>query len=338
MDLARARDRIADPAGLSADEAVAVLDLLLGGGLAPAEGGALLAAWSARGETAVELATVAGVLRQRAVRVPWDGPAMDVCGTGGSGLDRFNISTAAAFVLAEAGVTVAKHGNRGSRRPDGSFDLLEALGIPFGHTPEVAARLLNETGLCFLFARAHHPAVKAAVSYRQAAGGRTIFNLAGPLANPLGVARQVVGVARPETAAVVAGALEHLGVERALVLCGHPGLDELSLSGPTELWCVAHGQPTGRRRLEPPQPRPVTEQAAGTATENAPICEALLQGAGPAPLREQLLRSAGLSLDLWHGRSPAWDGPGSATIAAILDKGAAWQRFERYRALARRWA
>ena len=228
--------RITAPAGLDAAGVAAVLELLTSPALDDATGGALLAAWAARGETAAEVAALVRLLREKSVRVELPAPAFDLCGTGGSGLTRYNVSTTVAFILAAAGVPVAKHGNVGSQRPNGSFDLLKELGVPFQLPPAALARLHAETGVCFLFARAHHPAVGAVARHRKAAGRRTIFNLAGPLANPAPTAAQLIGVAQPAQGPVLAGALAELGVARALVVQGHPGIDEWSVLGPTRWW------------------------------------------------------------------------------------------------------
>jgi anthranilate phosphoribosyltransferase len=172
---------------------------------------------------------------------------VDLCGTGGSGLQRFNVSTAAAFVVAACGVPVAKHGNKGSRQPDGSFDLIEALGLPVQLPPEVARDAMKEVGLAFLFARAFHPIMKNVVGARKKAGRRTIFNLVGPLCNPAGVSLQVVGTADKTKLEELARALQLLGRRRAIIVRGEPGIDEFSISG---LSAVFEVTPTSARRFE----------------------------------------------------------------------------------------
>jgi len=335
MDLKTAREAVTGP-GMVPDEAEAFLELLMSGDLAEDEGAGLLVALAERGETATELAAFVRGLRARAVRVPGPERVLDVCGTGGSGLARFNVSTTAAFVLAAAGIPVAKHGNRGSRRPNGSFDLLDELGVPFSLQPEDLGRLLDETGVCFLFARAVHPAVAAVVPMRKAAGRRTIFNLAGPLANPLGVSHQIIGACDAATAGVLAGALAQLGVSRALVVCGEPGIDECSVTGATRWWLL-DGDARREGRFPPPAAHRGVDYAAlpgGDAAENAAHFRRLLTGDETGPLHAMLCRNAGLAIDLWEGREPDPAGEGAARAAKLLADGAVQRCFDRHRARA----
>ncbi len=324
------------PDGLSAEDVRWVVELLFDGNLPPPEGAALLSAWTARGETADELAAVVDELLVRALTIPLHGPCMDLCGTGGSDLTRFNVSTTVAFVLAAAGVPIAKHGNRGSKRPNGSFDLLDALGIPFTFTPSQLAQLFHETGLCFLFARTVHPAVARVAAMRKLVAGRTIFNLAGPLANPCRPTRQVVGVTKEPTAHIVAKALHLMGVERAIVVRGHPGLDEVSITGPSHLWEVAGGH-THHRIVEHVH-HPGMDHSSlpgGDAADNALLFHRILQQHEAGPLLDMVLVNAALALDCWRD-SPH---PGSAeTIAEVRDlvqSGRPWSTYERHRRSAR---
>jgi anthranilate phosphoribosyltransferase len=230
--------------GMNAEETTALLSLLVTATLEEQEGAGLLKAWAARGESGVELAATVRFLREKAVTVPVATPCFDLCGTGGSGLTRYNVSTTVAFIAAAAGVPVAKHGNRGSRRPNGSFDLLDELGVAFELPPEKEAELQKESGVCFIFARTHHPAVGKVVPYRKAAACRSIFNLAGPLANPASIKHQIIGTVNEATALVVADALGELSTEGALVVWGEPGIDEISVTGKTGYLHVA---PEGRK-------------------------------------------------------------------------------------------
>jgi anthranilate phosphoribosyltransferase len=264
---------------------------------------------------------------------------MDLCGTGGSELTRFNVSTTVAFVLASAGVPVAKHGNRGSRRPNGSFDLLDALGIPFALPPAHLAELQRTTGLCFLFARTMHPAVAAVAPMRKLVAGRTIFNLAGPLANPCRPTRQVVGVTREALAHVVAGALQHLGIERAIVVRGHPGLDEVSITGPSHLWEVANGH-THHRIVEHYHHHGLDHSAlpGGDAPENAAIFHRLLTGEETGPLRDMVVANAAMALDCWRGHPHAGNPDTIAEVMDLLLSGRPRETYHAHRRNARRLA
>lgn len=327
--IAEALQWVSDPDGLDEAACRAVIELLLSGSPSEEQGAELLRRWAGRGETATEIAALVRLLRERCRRVPVSRPGLDLCGTGGSGLTRYNVSTTAAVLLAAAGVPVAKHGNRGSRRANGSFDLLEALGLPLDLEPEALASLYEQTGLCFCFARAHHPAVAAAVPYRKAAGGRSIFNLAGPLANPAELSCQVVGVLDQRTAERIAGALLELGVQRAVVVWGHPGIDELSVVGPSD-WLhledgvrVSGGCPGG---LYPGLNH--ADLPGGDAECNAGLFTALLDGTESGPLRDLVCINAGLAIDLWHARTPALQGPGYREALELLASGKArttWQ-------------
>jgi anthranilate phosphoribosyltransferase len=321
MDLAVARRAVAAPTGMDAAAAAALLDLLMSGNLAVNDGAALLRDLAERGETGTELAAFVRGLRARAAVVTGPDHCLDVCGTGGSSRVRFNVSTTVAVILAAAGVPVAKHGNRGSQAPNGSFDLLEALGVPIDLPPSAWERLLRETGLCFLFARRMHPAVGAVVPYRKAAGRRTIFNLAGPLANPVAVSHQVIGTVEERTARVVAAALAELGGSTGLIVWGEPGIDEASISGETRFLTVAGG-----RHLEGVLPAPADRVAyadipGGDATVNARLFQAIIAGEERGPLRRMVCLNAGLALDLWHGRPPSADGPGSRRAEELLSAG-----------------
>lgn len=224
---------------LSAAEAEALLARILAGEASELELASLLGGLSARGETAEELAGFATAMRAAAATLPLtlaeQERLVDTCGTGGDGTGTFNISTAAALVAAAAGVPVAKHGNRAVTSKCGSADVLEALGIPIALGPEAATAALRRHGFCFLLAPAHHPAMRAVLPVRRALGVRTIFNVLGPLLNPAGARRQVMGVYAARLVPVVAQAMVRLGVRHAFVVHGDGGLDELSLSGASQV-------------------------------------------------------------------------------------------------------
>ena len=317
----------------------AVITTLLAGGVPVEEGGAFLAQWSARGETGAEVAAVVRALLARATPIPLPGPCFDLCGTGGSGLTRYNVSTTTAFILAALGVPVAKHGNRGSARPNGSFDLLDALGIPFQLSPAHQAELFTTTGVCFLFARQVHPAVGAVAPMRKAAGRRTIFNLAGPLANPCRPVRQVVGVAHERTAHVVTEALKDLGVDRAAVVLGHPGLDEVSITGPTHLWEVVGGH--AHHRIIDRLHHADLDHAhlpGGDAAENALLFAELVAGRAPGPLEDMVVLNAALALACWRELPLATLDALREEIREALRDGRVERTVTRHRTAARRLA
>ena len=314
-----------------------VLDLLLSGSLEVDQGALLLSRWAERGETGIELGAAVRFLRERAIRVPTRVSCFDLCGTGGSGLGRYNVSTTVAFVAAAAGIPVAKHGNRGSRRPNGSFDLLEALEVPFALSPADEAELLHSTGLCFLFARRHHPTVGQAAPYRKAAGRRTIFNLAGPLANPAELKHQLIGTTDETTAHVLSAALSELGTEGAFVVWGEPGIDEMSVTGKTGvLWVTPDG--VTHSTLDTPKYAELDYGALpqGDANENKETFLELLEGRLGGPLLEMVCVNAGAALDLWAGRPPAYDGLGAQKAHELIASGEALDCFQRHRETAQR--
>ncbi|MCU0303010.1 MAG: anthranilate phosphoribosyltransferase [Thermoanaerobaculales bacterium] len=224
---------------------------IMDGGLDPVQTAAVLIALRAKGESAVELAAAARAMRARAVAVAAPAGAVDTCGTGGDGAGTVNISTAAAVVAAAGGVVVAKHGNRSVSSRCGSADVLEAVGVRLDLGPDELATLLEEIGIAFLFAPRLHPAMAAVAPVRRSLGVRTIFNLLGPLTNPAGVDRQVLGVWGPEVQDLVASALAELGAAHALVVHSDDGLDELSVLAPTTVVEVRDGEVVDRWRLEP---------------------------------------------------------------------------------------
>lgn len=290
--------RVIDGVDLSEAEAREAMELIMDGGATPAQIAALVTALRMKGETVEEITGCATAMRARATRVKTRHRlVVDTCGTGGDGSSTFNISTTAAFVVAGAGVTVAKHGNRSVSSRSGSADVLEALGIRLDLTPEQVGRCLDEVGIGFLFAPSLHEAMKHAAVPRREIGIRTIFNLLGPLTNPAGAQAQVVGVFRPELTEKLAGVLRNLGTEHALVVHGG-GLDEITLFGPTRISEVVSGE-IRTYEVEPEQlglrsaPREALQ--GGEPVDNALITMVVLQGAG-GPRRDVTLANAGAAL------------------------------------------
>ncbi len=235
---------VASRQNLSEDQAHAAMLAILAGEATTAQIAAFLVALNMKGECAAELVGFARAMRAKATRIELDlgaEPLIDTCGTGGDAGGTFNVSTAAAFVVAGAGVRVAKHGNRSLSSQCGSADVLEELGVNISMSPQVAARAIAEAGIAFLFAPAIHPAMKHAQPARAELKMRTAFNLLGPLTNPAGALYQLVGAPSHEAANLMAEALSMLGVERAWIVHGSDGLDEITLSGPTTVWDVRPG-------------------------------------------------------------------------------------------------
>ncbi|OGO49932.1 MAG: anthranilate phosphoribosyltransferase, partial [Chloroflexi bacterium RBG_16_68_14] len=226
------RDAIAalvDRRDLTEQEAAACMEEIMSAEATPAQFGAFVVALRMKGETVDEIAGMARVMREKALRVEVDGPLLDTCGTGGDAKGTFNVSTAAAFVAAGAGARVAKHGNRAMTSACGSADVLEALGARIELSPEGVAACIERAGFGFMFAPAFHPAMKFAAGPRREIGVRTVFNILGPLTNPAGAQSQVLGVAEASLAEKLAHVLLRLGVKHALVVHGEDGLDEISL-------------------------------------------------------------------------------------------------------------
>lgn len=288
---------VVDGRTLTLDEARAAMGSVMDGEASPALLAALLVALRMRGETVDELAGFATAMRERAVRVEAPDGAIDTCGTGGDASGTFNISTTAALVVASLGVPVAKHGNRAMTSRSGSADVLEALGIRIDHDAASAAAALRDLGFAFMFAPSFHPAMKHAGPTRREIGVRTAFNLIGPLTNPAGARRQLIGVADPAAAARMAEVLHRLGSERAFVVGGQ-GIDELPLDGTGVIHDVT---PAGVEvRSVDAATLGLTKAsnaklAGGTPAENATIVEAILRGE-PGARRDVVLLNAGAAL------------------------------------------
>jgi len=314
---------------LSMDEARAAMGSVMDGDATPAQLAALMVALRMRGETTEELAGFASAMRDRVTRVEAPEGSIDTCGTGGDGSNTFNISTAAAIVVASAGVPVAKHGNRAMTSASGSADVLEALGISIDLGPAEAAEAMAADHFAFLFAMAYHPAMKHAGPTRKEIGVRTAFNLLGPLTNPAGARRQVLGVGAAEAAPKLAEVLRLLGSERALVVHGD-GIDELPLDGHGVLYDV---RPTEVTRHEVVArdlglvEASVSALKGGTPAENAAIVESVLAGREIGPRRDVVLLNAaaafvasGRAEDLRHGISLAADAIDAGKATALLER------------------
>lgn len=319
---------------LTAAEAEAAFVEVMEGRATPVQIAALLVAIRVRGAVASEVAGGVRALRRAMVPVPADAAGLvDTCGTGGGAVTTFNISTAAALLAAGAGVRVAKHGNRSFTSRCGSADVLEALGVRLELTPEQEARVLERTGIVFMFAPLHHPAMKHVGPIRRELGMPTIMNVLGPVTNPAGARRQVVGVSDPALLELIAGALAELGHDRALVVHGEPGLDELSPLGPTQVLEVADGEWT-RRTFDPVADlgwEPVSAEGleGGDREENAAKVEGVLRGTLGGAARAAVVLNAGAAIYCADRAPTLVDGIRAAEAA--LDAGAGWAKLEELR-------
>jgi anthranilate phosphoribosyltransferase len=304
-------------------EAEAAFGAMLDGAPSDEEIAQFLVALSDRGETAFEIAGAARAMRARLIPVTAPANAIDVCGTGGDGFHTLNVSTAVALVVAACGVPVAKHGNRAASSKAGGADTLEALGLNLDRAMETAEETLADLGIGFLFAGKHHPAMGRIMPIRRAIGRRTIFNLMGPLANPAGVRRQLVGIARPAYVPIYAEAIARLGTEHSFVVSGDEGLDELSLAGGNELAEVT-GDAVRMKRVHAEEANlstaPVEAIRGGDAQHNADKLRALLQGE-PGPYRDAVLFNAAGAL-LVADEVETWT-EGAEEAAEAIDRGLA---------------
>ncbi|MET0370153.1 MAG: anthranilate phosphoribosyltransferase [Sphingobium sp.] len=292
--------RLPDPAEpLAREAAEAAFAALFDAALPEAEIADFLVAMAKRGETAIEIAAAARAMRARMIPIAAPDGAIDVCGTGGDGHHTLNVSTAVSLVVAAAGVPVAKHGNRAASSKAGAADTLEALGLDLDRAADTAEATLADLGICFLFAQRHHPALRRLGPIRKAIGRRTIFNLMGPLANPAGVRRQLIGIARPDYVPIYAQALAELGVDRALIVSGDEGLDELSLAGGNDVAEVIGTGVVATRRIAAIDAglptHPVEAIRGGDPLHNAAALRALLQGE-PGAYRDAVLLNAAAAL------------------------------------------
>ena len=315
---------------LAQAEAADAMEEMMTGAATPAQIAAFLTALHLKGETEAEIAGMAQVMREKATPVHFDGPVLDTCGTGGDGSGTFNISTTAAFVAAGAGATVAKHGNRAASSACGSADVLEGLGVNIELDAEGVARCLRAARIGFMFAPKFHPAMRYAGPVRREIGIRTAFNILGPLTNPARARHQVLGVANADLAEKLARALARLDTVHALVVHGHGGLDELSLSGPNLAFEVRGGQEPKRIEIAADDlglaGAPKDAVLGGDVAANVATVRAILGGADQGPKRDIVLLNAAAALlaadkagDLREGLEQA---------RASLASGAARERME----------
>ncbi len=336
--LTAAIDALASRRDLDTDETAAVLGEIMAGNGSDAETAAFLIALRTKGETVDEVTGLARTMRELATPVRTRrGDLVDTAGTGG-GRSTFNVSTTAALIAAAAGCALAKHGNRSATSSSGSADVLEALGARIDLQPDAVARCIDEAGFGFMFAPLHHAATRFVVPVRKELAVRTIFNVLGPLTNPAGARRQLIGVSDAGMLDTMAGALQRLGVDRALLAASQDGLDELSTSGTTHVVQV-DGDTVQRFTVTPEQfgltRSPLQDVAGGSPQENAAVTRAIFAGEHGAPRDLAVLNAGaaiyagGLADDLQAGVDAA---------AAAVDSGAATDTLERYVALSQELA
>jgi anthranilate phosphoribosyltransferase len=333
LDLRAALARVVERRDLTSAEMASVVGRIMDGEGTPAQVGALLTGLRMKGETVDEVVGAALAMRARMSRVPADEGLLDTCGTGGDGSGSVNISTLASFIVAACGVKVAKHGNRALSSRSGSHDVIEALGLDPAPAPELAARCLQQVGICFMFAPAYHAATKSVGAARREIGFRTLFNLLGPLTNPAGARLHLNGVFAPDRCEFLARAHQALGSRRALVVHGG-GMDEIAPSGATLVAELAADGSLRSYQITPasfglPEADPAGLQGGDPAT-NARILREALQGA-PGAVRLCALMTAAAAMYV-AGAAPDLTS-GAARAAQALDGGQALAVLERLRAL-----
>lgn len=330
----RLLQQLLDQQSLSRQQSARLMTGWLQQEIPPVLSGAILAAIQAKGVSAEELAGMAQVLQEQSLQqtpLQHSETVIDTCGTGGDGASTFNISTAVAFVVAAAGVKVAKHGNRSASSQVGSADVLESLGIDLNAPMETTQAALDEVGITFLFAPGWHPAMKSVASLRKTLQVRTVFNLLGPLVNPLRPNAQVMGVFDGKLLETIAQAFQQLGMERAIVLHGREQLDEAGLAAPTDLAILDQGQVT-LTSIDPEalglHSVPTEALQGGELADNTKILSNVLQGKGSVAQQDVVVLNASLALQV-AGVVPINDHQAGINKAkTILSSGAAWQKLE----------
>lgn len=319
---------------LSAEDSEKAMKLIFSGKSTPAQTAAFLSLLAVKGETPTEIAAFARVMREHAEKVHPNvrGTLVDVCGTGGDAVKTFNISTTAMFVVAAAGVAVAKHGNRSFTSKCGSADVLEALGADLNRTPKKIEMMIEQIGIGFMFAPMHHGAMKNVAPVRKELGIRTVFNILGPLSNPAGARSQLMGVYDPALTEKLVAVFKELGAERALVAYGSPGLDELSTLGKTKISELADGEV--RNYVVAPEDfgfekAEAKDLAGGSPEENAKTLVSILSCEDSGPRRDIVLLNAAAGI-LVGGKAENL-GEGIEAAKDAIDSGGAYRKLEEFR-------
>ncbi|SFS81283.1 anthranilate phosphoribosyltransferase [Paenibacillus sp. BC26] len=325
MTMQRALNVVVGGTNLTREEARGVMEIIMSGEASGAQIGAIATALRMKGETKDEITGFAEAMRSFSNHVHTErNGLLDTCGTGGSGIHKFNISTASAIIASAAGVRVAKHGNRAMSGKSGSADTLEALGVNITLSPEQAARCLDEIGICFMFAQLYHPSLKYAAGPRREIGIRTIFNMLGPLTNPAGADRQLLGIYDKSRTETIASVLGELGLKRAMVVSSFDGLDEISISSPTQISELLGG--TVRTYTITPEElglttRSLSEVIGGDANENARIIRSIFNGDDFGAYRDIVLANAGACIFVGGGADSLQ--AGVAVARTVIDSGQA---------------
>lgn len=314
---------------LNREESREIMNEIMEGRATPAQIGSILTAMRIKGETIDEITGFAEVMRSKSNRVLTEQQQLlDTCGTGGSGIHKFNISTASAIIASANSVRVAKHGNRSASGRAGSADVLEALGVNINLSGDAAARCLDEIGICFMFAQLYHPSMKYAAAPRKELGIRTIFNMLGPLTNPAGADRQLLGIYDRSKTETIAAVMQQLGLKRAMVVSSHDGLDEISISAPTQITELRHGE-LRTYHIDPEalglRTYPLHEVMGGDAATNAQIIHSVFQGERGG-YRDIVLANAGACIYV-SGRAGTMQ-EGVKLAAEMIDTGKANAKLE----------
>lgn len=330
MTMQLALSRLIEGKDLTRAEAAATMDIIMSGEATPAQIAGVVTALRMKGETIDEITGFAEVMRSRSNRVQTEQTGLlDTCGTGGSGIHKFNISTASAIIASAAGVRVAKHGNRAMSGKAGSADVLEALGVNITLTAEQAGACLEQIGICFMFAQLFHPSMRHAAVPRRELGVRTIFNMLGPLTNPAGADRQLLGIYDRSRTETVAGVLGRLGLQRAMVVSSHDGLDEISISAPTQISELKDGQ-LRTYDITPEElglrAYPLGEVLGGDAQTNAGLIRQVLSGQEQGAYRAIVAANAGACIYVGGAAGTLQEGVHLAM--RMLDNGSAAAKLE----------
>ena len=317
---------------LTYEEAKGVMEEMMDGTATQAQMGGFLMALSMQGETIEEITAFANVMRDKGIKIQPEREVIDIVGTGGDQVGTFNISTTSAFIVAAGGVPVAKHGNRSVSSRSGAADVLEKLVIQVALSAQQNEEVLNKTGICFMFAPVYHSSMKYAAPVRKELGVRTVFNILGPLSNPAGATMQLLGVYDKKLAEPLAQVLANLGVTRGVAVCGEDGLDEITLTGETDVYEIRFGKITSYT-ISPEQfgltRCPLEELIGGTPEENAQITMDILTGKEIGAKRDVVLMNAGMSLYLGIDGITLADGIEMARD--LITSGKALAKYEEFR-------
>ena len=317
---------------LTYEEAKGVMEEMMDGTATQAQMGGFLMVLSMQGETIEEITAFANVMRDKGIKIQPEREVIDIVGTGGDQVGTFNISTTSAFIVAAGGVPVAKHGNRSVSSRSGAADVLEKLGIQVALSAQQNEEVLNKTGICFMFAPVYHSSMKYAAPVRKELGVRTVFNILGPLSNPAGATMQLLGVYDKKLAEPLAQVLANLGVTRGVAVCGEDGLDEITLTGETDVYEIRFGKITSYT-ISPEQfgltRCPLEELIGGTPEENAQITMDILTGKEIGAKRDVVLMNAGMSLYLGIDGITLADGIEMARD--LITSGKALAKYEEFR-------